>query len=226
VGPVTTQPAALPPSAAAYTRFALTLYDAWVLRISTPFAWGCSLSALRALYAENRSDDHVEVGVGTGFFLNVKASRSTRRTLTLVDMSPSALEYTAARLRTQVPDRHEGDVLDRNTLPRRQFQSVGANFLLHCLPGPMTSKAPAVENLAALTADGGTAFGATVLNSGHKPLGKILMRLYNRAGVFGNTRDTEAELRELLEASFEDVEIERRGSVAVFRAAAPKVRNT
>jgi hypothetical protein len=52
------------------------------------------------------------------------------------------------------------------------------------------------------------------------------MRLYNRAGVFGNTRDTEAELRELLEASFEDVEIERRGSVAVFRAAAPKVRNT
>ncbi|MGJ0121688.1 class I SAM-dependent methyltransferase [Williamsia sp. MIQD14] len=216
-----TEPAHLPPSAAAYTRLALPLYDAWVLRISTPLAWGCSLNALRGLYAENRSSDHVEVGVGTGFFLNTRAPTAAKRALTLVDMSPSALEYTAARLRTQEPVRHEGDVLNRDTLPRRQFDSVGANFLLHCLPGPMSSKAAAVENLAALTAHDGTTFGATVLNSGHWPLGKLLMRLYNQTGVFGNSNDTEMELRQLLEASFQDVEVERRGSVAIFRASRP-----
>jgi dsDNA-binding SOS-regulon protein len=43
--------------------------------------------------------------------------------------------------------------------------------------------------------------------------------VFNRQGGFDNLVDTEDGLREILEASFQDVELETIGSVAVFAAS-------
>ena len=44
------------------------------------------------------------------------------------------------------------------------------------------------------------------------------MNLYNRKGIFSNTRDTYADLKAELEKRFVDVRLTRHGAVVVFEA--------
>ena len=102
------------------------------------------------------------------------------------------------------------------------FDSIGLNYLLHCLPGPMESKAVAFDNLRPLLRPGGTLFGGTVLRHGVSlaPQARLWMAAYNAMGIFGNGRDSLDGLRASLEARFVDVEIATQGCVALFRATA------
>ena len=49
-----------------------------------------------------------------------------------------------------------------------------------------------------------------------------MLGAFNRQGGFDNLADTEAGLVEILQASFERVEIETIGSIAIFVAAVPR----
>ena len=100
--------------------------------------------------------------------------------------------------------------------------------MIHCLPGPLARKADAVANVAAILEPTGVLFGATVLGSAgpQTRLSRRVLAAFNRRGAFDNLDDTEEGLREILGASFEYVEIETVGAVAIFAATNPWVGST
>ena len=104
------------------------------------------------------------------------------------------------------------------------FDSAALSLVIHCLPGPLTRKAAAVANIAAVLAPDGVLFGASVLGrSGqHTWLGRRVLAAFNRRGAFDNLDDSEEGIREILDASFESVEMETFRSVVVFSASKPR----
>ena len=70
----------------------------------------------------------------------------------------------------------------------------------------------------------GVLFGASILGrSGrHTWLSRSILEAKNRRGTFDNLGDTQEGLSEILQASFERVELETVGSMAIFAATNPR----
>ena len=98
--------------------------------------------------------------------------------------------------------------------------------MLHCQPGPLPRKAAAVANAAAVLAPTGVLFGASILGpcGRHTWLSRSILKANNRRGTFDNLGDTQEGLAEILEASFERVELETVGSMAIFAATNPRTK--
>lgn len=213
----------VPLSASPYSGIALRLYDAFVLNFTSPLAWGCRKKTISELYRQRVSVRHAEVGVGSGYFLK-RLPRKQWESLALIDPNRSALSFVKRRLSATPSVEYNADILRSETLPSVRFQSVAANYVLHCLAGPMTEKDIAIQNLASLVVDDGTLFGATVLGASekHNALGRAVMGVCNRRGAFGNLDDTEEGLKELLSRHFVTVDIRRESTVAIFVASRPR----
>lgn len=56
-------------SQAAFNNRTLKYYD-WLLEFTCNRIWHCSIERTLALYQQHLSSDHLEVGVGTGYFLD------------------------------------------------------------------------------------------------------------------------------------------------------------
>lgn len=102
-----------------------------------------------------------------------------------------------------------------------KFDSVGLNYLLHCLPGSIESnesKAVAFDHLRALMNPHAVLFGSTLLQSGVRRnwLAKRLMDFYNKKGIFSNQHDSLDGLKFVLDQRFRDVSIEVVGCAALF----------
>jgi hypothetical protein len=175
-------------------------------------------------YNEHVSANHLEVGVGTGYFLDRCRFPAPPR-IALLDANPHALAATAKRIRRYRPEAFERNLLEPFTLPAAPFASIGCNYVWHCLPGDADAKAAVFGRLANLLCPGGLLFGATLLacEPGMSRTARWLMRTYNRRGVFANEHDSEAALRAALETHFADVSIERVGCAARFAAHCPPV---
>ena len=106
------------------------------------------------------------------------------------------------------------------------FDSAALHGVIHCLPGPLSRKAAAVANVAAALAPTGVLFGASILGpSGpHTWLSRMILNTNNRRCIFDNLDDTLDGLGEMLGASFEQVELETIGSMAVFAATNPRTQ--
>ena len=104
------------------------------------------------------------------------------------------------------------------------FDSAALNFVLHCLPGPQSHKAVAIRNVAAVLQPDGVLFGGTVLGLAerHTPQARAVLRAFNWHGDFDNLGDTAEGLRQILEESFETIEVDVVGSTANFRATGPR----
>jgi SAM-dependent methyltransferase len=179
---------------------------------------------LLGLYRTNISGRHLDVGPGTGYLID-HSGLPDESPVTIVDPNPNVLRHATRRLRRLKVTAVQGDVL--KPLPvEGPFDSAALNLVIHCLPGPLTRKAVAIANVAAVLAPDGVFFGSSVLGrSGQHPwLGRRALAAFNRRGAFDNLDDSEAGLREILSASFENVEMETFGSVAVFRATRPRAR--
>jgi SAM-dependent methyltransferase len=208
--------------AGAYSRMGLRFYDAGVLGLSSRLIWRCPSDRVLALYQANVSANHLDVGVGTGYFLDRVAFPAPLPRLGLLDLNGNSLTHTARRLIRYSPEMYRADVLQPIEVGAEPFDSIGLNYLLHCLPGPMEAKAVAFDNLRPMLKPGGTIFGGTVLRHGIRlpPQARLWMGLYNTMGFFGNDRDSLAGLRAALESRFDDVTVETHGCVALFRARA------
>lgn len=55
---------------AVYTKRVLHVYDLFVLGFSNRFVWRCPTPALLAHYDRHVTANHLDVGVGTGYFLD------------------------------------------------------------------------------------------------------------------------------------------------------------
>jgi ubiquinone/menaquinone biosynthesis C-methylase UbiE len=202
-----------------YSRAFLSIYDLLVLRVYGPLVWRCPTDRLVRHYARHLGRRHVDVGPGTGYFLE-HANIATGSTILLIDPNPNVLRHAARRLARLRPAVLQADVLEPLPGVSEQYDSVALNYVLHCMPGPMPRRGTAIRNLAAVLEPDGTLFGATVLGTPtlHTWLSRAALRQNNRLGFFDNLVDTEEQLRELLAETFVTVEIEIVGSVAVFAA--------
>lgn len=204
-----------------YTPLMLRAYDLFVLGFSNRFVWRCPSPKLLARYDSHVGACHLDVGVGTGWFLDHCRWPVERPQITLLDLNENSLSAASARIRRYAPTMVQANVLDPIDLGDSRFDSIGANFLLHCLPGDLEWKAATVaSNLRPYLASGGVLFGSTILGRGiaHNLLGRRLMRLYNRKGIFSNAEDDQRGLEQGLGSELTDVEIDVVGAVALFAA--------
>jgi hypothetical protein len=207
---------------AIYTPAMLTVYDLVVHGLSNHLAWGCPTRRLIELYRANLSANHLEAGIGTGFFLD-RANCVRFERLALLDINQNCLDRAARRLARLSPSLCQANLLARIPPKQERFNSVGFTYVLHCLPGRMSEKLAAVDHLKPLMHPRAVLFGATILGRGVTPnaAARKLLDVYNAKGVFNNREDDFESLSEGLRRRFGEVELERQGCVALFRAVMP-----
>jgi len=205
---------------AVYTPVILSIYDVLVHGLSNRFAWRCPTRLLLELYRDNLSANHLEAGVGTGFFLDRAGAERFDR-LALIDINRHCLDRAGHRLARFKPALYQVNLLAPIKLDLAPFASVGLTYVLHCLPGRMSEKLKAVDHLRPLMKKGAVLFGATILGRGIAPnrAASALLDLYNAKGIFNNREDDIDSLGNGLRQRFDRVEIEMQGCVATFRAS-------
>ncbi len=208
------------PGQAHYTRSFLRIYDPLVLGFFGKVVWRCPTQRLIDHYSQFIGERHLDVGPGTGYFLEAAPMGAA---ITLLDPNPDVLAHCAARLSDMQPTLVQGDVTQ--TLPiDGPFDSVALNYVIHCLPSSSDHKSAAVANAASVLTEDGVLFGATVLGtpSLHTWLSARALKANNRRGIFDNLADDAEMLSALLDRHFMQHTIEVVGSVAVFSAHLPK----
>ncbi len=206
---------------AGYNPLLLGIYDAWVLKFMAPTVWKMPVPPVVELYRRHLGSRHLDVGPGTGYFIE-KAAPPAGTEITLLDPNPHVLEHASRRLESMAPTTVEADVM--KPLPvDGPFDSAALSFVLHCLRDPMTNKATAIRNIADVLTPEGVLFGGTVLGheASHTRPARAFLWAANKQGGFDNLDDTVDGLREILGASFRDVDVEVVGSAALFSATAP-----
>jgi ubiquinone/menaquinone biosynthesis C-methylase UbiE len=207
---------------AAYSPLVLSMYDWFVLGLSNRLIWRCPTPALRQLYDRNVAARHIDIGVGTGYFLDKAKWPVTNPSITLVDLNANSLNAASRRIR-----RYEPEVVTANALEplpvSKSFRSAGLCYLLHCMPGTIPEKAVVFDHLRPLLEPGARVFGATILLGAipRSRTAQALMNLYNRKGIFSNAGDTVEDLDAALRARFNDINVEVKGVVALFEASVP-----
>ena len=214
---------------AIYNRITLATYDVAVLSLSCRLVWRCPKAEMLANYNRNVGRRHLEVGVGTAFFLDKCRFPDPRPRVTLVDLNPTVLRVAAGRISRYQPRAIRANALEPLPVPAGTYDSVAMNFLLHCLPGSWQVKGAALTGAATALCPGGRLFGSTILAEGVRttPPARALMRLYNSRGIFHNADDDLTGLREQLASHFAHHRLTVRGCVALFEAhTAPAVPKT
>lgn len=207
---------------AIYTKRTLTLYDFVVLGVSNRFIWKTPTRRIEEHYNRHVSANHLDVGVGTGYFLDRCRFPADAPRVALMDLNADTLEFAAQRIARYRPEMYRCNVLEPISVEAKKFDSIGINYLLHCVPGTMASKAEAFDHLKALMNPGAILFGSTLLQDGvSRSWGaKRLMAAYNKKGIFSNRDDSLDGLKRELERRFSDVSVEVVGCAALFSGRA------
>lgn len=202
---------------AIYTQRTLLFYDLVVLGISNKFVWQCPTQRLIEHYNRDITANHLDVGVGTGYFLDRCQFPSSTPRIALMDLNTNALEFAAQRLARYQPERYCQNVLEPIILEAKKFDSVGINYLLHCLPGSIEPKSIAFDYLRAMMNPNAVIFGSTLLQGiPQNWFAKRLMGVYNSKGIFSNQDDGLEGLERSLSKRFRDVSIQVVGCAALF----------
>lgn len=203
---------------AAYTKRTLSIYDILVLGISNRFIWKCPSHRIQQHYDQWVSGNHLDVGVGTGYFLDRCRFPSQSPRVALMDLNANSLDFAAKRISRYGPETYRQNILEPLSIDIPKFDSVGVNYLLHCLPGSMTEKSVLFDHLRPLMNPGATIFGSTILQVGVRNTWAAvrLMNTYNRKGIFSNVTDNLDSLEHALHARLSDVSVRVVGSVALF----------
>lgn len=219
-GPETTADERVLRGQAVYTPRTLTIYDWLVLGLSNRWIWRCPTKTLRQLYDTNVTGNHLEVGVGTGYFLQHCRFPTEKPRLVLLDLNEHCLHAAACRVAHYQPQCVTANVLEPIAYSGPRFDSIGLNYVLHCLPGDMQAKATAFDHLKELLNPDGVLFGSTLLSGGvpRSLPARRLMAVYNRKGIFSNTGDELDSLRDCLSKRFAQVDVRTHGCAALFVA--------
>ena len=203
---------------AVYTKRFLRIYDVLVLQFLTRFAYRTPSSRILEHYDAHVSANHLDIAVGTGFFLERCTFPSDSPRLAVMDINPNSLEVARPRLARYKPEVYRANVLGPIEIDAAKFDSAGMNYLLHCLPGDIRSKAVVFEHVKPLLKPGGVIFGATMLFGGVHvtPWARSLMNRLNKRGVMTNKQDDLDGLRWALSQHLSDATVEVVGTAALF----------
>lgn len=200
-----------------YTKTFLKTYDP-LLNFSNRIVWKCPSRRILDLYNEHVSACHLDVGVGTGSLLDKCHFPSSTPVIGLMDLNPNCLQSTADRLQRYHPTTYQANVLEPIQIDMPKFDSIGLNYILHCLPGTMQSKGVIFSHLKPLLNDKGVVFGTTILSIGvqHGRWAKKALKGNNEIGLFNNINDSLSDLESVLQAHFRTHSTHTVGSVAFF----------
>lgn len=203
---------------AAYSRSMLRIYDLLVNVVSNHVVWRCPTRQLRALYDQCVTSNHLDVGVGTGYFLDRCRFPGEQPRLVLMDLNEDCLAAAAARVGRYRPQTVRRNVLEPLNWDGDRFDSIGLNYVLHCLPGTMQQKAVVFDHLRPLLAPGGVLFGSTLLADriAEHVLARRLSAFYNGRGIFSNMGDTLPALEAAVRTRFDDVHVRVIGCAVLF----------
>jgi len=84
-----------------YSQFVLKIYDWYVLWYNCRFLWECPAYHFLELYNQYVSANHLDIGVGTGYFLDKCKFPGTNIRLALMDSSPNPLHRTIGKATAQ-----------------------------------------------------------------------------------------------------------------------------
>ena len=104
---------------AVYTKRILAMYDVAVLRLLCRVVWRCPSHRIVELYNVHVSANHLDVGVGTGYFLDRCRFPSGDVRLALLDLNLDCLEWPARRLARYRPEIHRINVQSQSACGRR-----------------------------------------------------------------------------------------------------------
>lgn len=203
---------------AVYNKGVLAVYDVFVLGFSNRLLWKCPSQRIEQLYNRYVTTNHLDVGVGTGYFLDRCRFPSEAPRIALMDLNLNALEFASKRLARYKPETYRRNVLEPIVFDQKKFDSVGINYLLHCLPGTIESKSAAFDHLKALMNPDAILFGSTLLQGGvvRSWFAKRVMNAYNKKGIFSNQNDDLNGLRRTLSQRFRELSVEVVGCAALF----------
>lgn len=223
VAPMGATPEEVEAGHAFYTKRVLALYDPAILGFFSRVAWKCPSSRLLQHYNAHVSSNHLDVGVGTGYFLDKCEFPTPKPRIALMDLNETCLDVAAKRIERYAPERYTANVLEPIVSDAPKFDSVGMNYLLHCLPGTMQSKGVVFTHLKAVANPGAVFFGATLLHDGvtRNWYARQVMDRNNKHGIFSNADDSLDALRAVLSEHFAEPTVEVVGCVGLFRAALP-----
>ena len=195
-------------------------YDHIVNNINCERVWRCSQQYTINHYRNNIASYHLEIGPGTGYFLeneNLRKANSIEK-ITLVDINSDILEYASENLQYDYSRISTVNCnLFKETLPTHiKFNSVGLNYVLHCVPGNLEDKVDTL--LHNLDHTDYNLFGATVIcDPLHmNPIAEYELMLLNGLGIFHNNDDTYDGLVNYLEKNNIRHTSVKRGYVALF----------
>ena len=179
-------------------------------------------SLIEAHYNANISSNHLDVGVGTGYFLDRCKFPSADPRLGLMDMNANTLVFASKRIARYNPETYEQNILEPLSGSIAPFDSVGINYLFHCVPGAISDKAIAFDHLKTVMNPGASVFGSTILHGGvpRSWAARKLMNFYNKKGIFDNAEDNLEDLNSALSQRFDNVNVEVVGCVALFSGTA------
>ncbi len=208
---------------AIYTSFNLNFYNLVVLGLSNAIFWKCPTKRILAFYDEHVSDNHLDIGVGTGYYLDRCKFPGTTPRLGIMDINEPSLERTAQLISRYSPEVYVADLYKKDQVAavKAPFDSIALCYLFHCMPGNLEVKTQTFEHLRAILNPGGKIFGATILGKGgakKSALTRWRMNQLNAAGVLHNLEDDRDALEQGLARHFTDCKIEVVEHVALFSA--------
>ena len=207
--------------ASVYSPTILKVYDLLVNGLSHRFVWQCpTKTVLLPFYKEHLGVKHLDVGVGTGYFI-AHAGLTSSHQVGLLDLNENCLRAAAAQVKQAKVRTFRRDVMQPCSEPADTgYDSVSLFHVLHCLPGTMDDKETAIANLKRYLSKTGVLYGVTILGTeaGHNAIGRMLLKQYNDKGIMHNLGDTFDDLQRMLRRQFQNVQIRRHNKVALFVA--------
>ncbi len=203
-----------------YSPLFLAAYDWLALGFNCRFVWQCPSAHMLELYNRFVSPNHLDIGVGTGYFMDHCNFPVTKPRIALMDLNVNSLNFASRRLSRYNPEVYQRNALVPFDIDVPKFDSIAMINLLHCLPGNMDTKATVFENVKAVMNPGAVVFGSTILSNSTRrnPLATLILKVDNRMGILTNLDDTIDDLEENLSRHFSDSSVQVIGYIALFRA--------
>jgi 2-polyprenyl-3-methyl-5-hydroxy-6-metoxy-1,4-benzoquinol methylase len=202
-----------------YTKLFLKFYNFAVLFFNNKFLWKCNTSNLLQNYKNNVSKNHLDIGVGTGFYL-IK-TQNLLEDISLMDLNDNCLDLVESKLSGKNVTKHKLDILkdiDKNLYDK--YDSIAFNYLIHCLPDN-GNKDAVFKNAAKMVKRSGVVFGSTIINEYSNSLAIKVANKFNEKGIFDNSNDSRKNIESYIKDNFNTYSLEQIGSVCVFSMSDP-----
>jgi hypothetical protein len=200
-----------------YSKVGLHFYDPLIMGAVTRYVWDCPAEIFVAYYCQYATENHADVGVGTGYCLDHCGFVVGKTRLALIDPQVNCLEYAALRLARFNPEKYLWQT-DQSLSNIPPFHSIGLGGVLHCMPGEMHEKASIFDSLKQLCTPRTTIFGYTLVNdSVHTRFRRrFVFDRFHQAQIINCKHDSVATLERALASRFDHYSVSQVGCFAFF----------